>query len=369
MAGMKILTISTDNDILTEGSWTRERMIWYAGLFEEYHILLVTKAAGEETSFGNVRVYPMNFRRAIGWRPNFKVDLVSAQDPFENGLIGWRLAGKLNVSLHLQIHTDFLSHFFRNKSLKNKIRVAMSRFLLPRASQIRVVSERIKKSLLDAFKLPESKITVLPIFIDVQKIKSAPVEINLREKYPEFNFIILMASRLTEEKNIPMATGVMGAIVKMFPKTLLFIAGKGPEEENIKYQIAKYKLENNVKIEEWTNNIISYYKTADLFLLTSNYEGYGRTIVEAMAAGCPVLMTDVGLAGSIVRSGYNGAVIPVGDKKSLEREMTNMIMDRSTRINLAVSAEKTIAVFPNKDEYLEQMKKMYEKTLNYHSGL
>ncbi len=104
----------------------------------------------------------------------------------------------------------------------------------------------------------------------------------------------------------------------------------------------------------------SYYKTADLFLLTSNYEGYGRTIIEAMAAGCPVVMTDVGIAGEIIKDGYDGSVVPVGDAKKLEESLLKLIGDRVLRTNLALSAENTLRNLPGKNEYLEEIKKTWE---------
>ena len=69
-------------------------------------------------------------------------------------------------------------------------------------------------------------------------------------------------------------------------------------------------------MEPWTDDPFSYYKTADLFLLTSNYEGYGMAVVEAMAAGCPVIMTDVGLAGEVLIDKKDGLVVRSEIKKN-----------------------------------------------------
>ena len=58
---------------------------------------------------------------------------------------------------------------------------------------------------------------------------------------------------------------------------------------------------NNVIFEKWIDRetLFSYYKTVDLFLVTSLYEGYGMTLVEAQAAGCPIISTDVGVAREV----------------------------------------------------------------------
>ena len=68
-----------------------------------------------------------------------------------------------------------------------------------------------------------------------------------------------------------------------------------------KSQISKLELTESVVFKPWANRetLVSYYKTADLFLNTSFFEGYGMTLVEAKAAGCRIVSTDVGMAREI----------------------------------------------------------------------
>lgn len=268
------------------------------------------------------------------------IGLVSSQDPFETGLAAYIISKFFKIPLHLQVHTDFLGPYFEKESLLNRIRVLIAKFLIPRAACIRVVSERIKKSLLRVTRCG-LRVAVLPIFVDVKKIQEADIRADLpagkaglRKKYPQFNFIILMASRLTKEKNIGLAIEAMAEIIKKHPKTGLVIAGDGPEKENYPLLVTRYGLQNNVIIEPWTNDVISYYKTADLFLLTSNYEGYGMAVVEAMAAGCPVIMTDVGLANEVLVDKKDGLVIPVNNKEKLCEAILNLIENRGLRTAL-----------------------------------
>ena len=69
--------------------------------------------------------------------------------------------------------------------------------------------------------------------------------------------------------------------------TRIDIERSGPEQKMIKNLAQKLNVEKNVVFEDWQNDLSSYYKTAHLFLLTSNYEGYGMTLVEAIASHCP----------------------------------------------------------------------------------
>ncbi len=365
--GVKVLMIGSDRNIFKEHSEARRRIAEYGTLVEELHIVVLsTRIRNQESGIRNekislnVRVYPTNsisrwlylfdayrIAKKIIHNSSFLIhdSLITCQDPFECGFAGWCAARKFGISLQLQIHTDFLSPYFSSESLLNKIRIRIARFIIPRATRIRVVSERIKKSLVSRFTLHASRIDVLPIFTDTEKIKNAPVRIDLRKKYPQFDFIALMASRFTKEKNIPLAISAMAEVVKKYPRAGLIIVGDGPEKKNYESGIRNYELEDNIIIENWTDDLASYYKTADVFLITSDYEGYGRTAVEALAAGLPVVMTDVGIAGEFIINGENGLVVPVGDAHALADAIGRII---SGEANIRAALPK----MPTKEEYL-----------------
>ena len=348
--------LSTDKNIFVEGSEVRQRMADYGGLVEELHIVIKTKNAKLKTqNFSNVFLYPTNtkinlfyfwdaYKISSGILRNLKLlarrsfseggeirnCVITTQDPFETGWVGYLLKKKFKLPLQIQIHTDFLSPYFWRESLKNKVRVLMAQRLVKKANCLRVVSERIKNSLLSLYPKPHTlnPITVLPIVYDMDRFTNGSVKINLHTKYKKHEPIILMASRLTKEKNVGMAIKAMKDIITDYPKTLLLIVGDGPELDGLKLQVTSYKLQNYVIFESWTNDIISYYKTADFFILTSNYEGGARSPSEAIASGLPVIMTDVAPANEIVINNINGFVVPVGNSHILASRMIELIIDK-----------------------------------------
>lgn len=379
---MKVLSIGSDRSLFIRDSEAQKRIKEYGKLFDELHIVVFSGArlGNSDIELGdNIFIYPTNHRYNILylWNifliiKNFKLKIknsqndfvISCQDPFESGLAGWLASLWLKLPLHIQIHTDIFSPYFSAESFMNKVRVSLAKFLLPRAYGIRAVSERIKQSLIAQFPSYQLPITNLPIFVDIKKIQNAKIKIDLRQKYSGYDFIILMASRLTREKNIGMAVGAMAEIIKKSPiadyrlpkNPLLLIVGDGPEKEYIQSLIADYRLQNNAVIEPWTNDLISYYKSADLFLLTSNYEGYGRTIVESMAAGLPVVMTGVGLAGELLVDDLDGRVVPVGDMRALAGVVSELMKDPAKREEFGINCVKLTQKLPDKNEYMKKYK-------------
>ncbi len=324
-----LLMISTDRRIFEKDSGVRERMMEYGRGLDELHIIVFArKSAGfvEEKIGENVFVYPTQsttrFRYIfdaikIGrlilskdYQPETSDWSVSCQDPFETGLVGTSLAKQFYLPLELQIHTDIGSLYF-TYSFLNKVRIIIARYTLPKASHIRVVSTRIQKYLVDQLKIDSSIIEIRPIQVNVESLKNTPVILDLHKKYPQFKKIVLMASRLEKEKNIGFALRAWKKVSDIVSGVGLVIVGSGGEEKILKESVQKLNIEKRVIFEPWTNEISSYYKTADIFLLSSLFEGYGMTLAEANAVGCAIVSSDVGIAPEL----SNTTVCPVNDEE------------------------------------------------------
>ncbi len=322
-----LLMISTDRKIFDKGSAVRARMLGYGRDFGELHIIIFAKkSAGftEEKISENVFVYPTQSLTRFGYifdaikigrrilSKNYQlltIDYsISSQDPFETGIVGVCLAKRFSLPLELQIHTDIGSPYFVYSFL-NKIRMILARYTLPKASHVRVVSARIQKYIVERLKIDTGRIEIRPIQVDVEKLKNTPIAVDLHKKYPQFKKIVLMASRLEREKNIAFAIRVWKRVSEALSDTGLVIVGSGSEENNLKNLVRKKGLERTVVFEPWTDNLVSYYRTADVFLLTSLFEGYGMTLVEANALGCAIVSSDVGVAPEL----SNTTVCPVND--------------------------------------------------------
>jgi glycosyltransferase involved in cell wall biosynthesis len=312
--------VSTDRLILNEKSSVRARMVEYSKLYKELHIIVFSKKKIEPITIADnctiystdslVRFNYVSDACKIGKKILKKVDkealvLVSCQDVFETALVGKCLANlKKNSQLLLQIHTDLYSPYFISSkigyinALLNRIRLFISRFTIPHAQVIRVVSNRIADSLVQRG-VDKDRIIVKPIDVNVEYIKSAVPSFNLKQKYPQFKKIILMVSRIESEKNIDLAIEAMGIVKAQISDIGLVIVGSGRRLESLKRLSYKLKLEDIVVFEGWQTDLVPYYKGCDIFLNTSFYEGYGMVLKEAEAAGNKIISTDVGIAREV----------------------------------------------------------------------
>jgi len=299
---MKLLSVGTDERVFVEGSAARVRQKAYAERIGEVHCIVPTRRKSRATIDGPLSLHPVSSRLSIPFtvrRLLAETDAVTTQDPFETGLLALIGMWGRRVPLHVQVHTDFLAPEFSQLSFINRIRVLIAPFVLRRATRIRVVSERIRDSILARYRLT-MPITVLPIYVDTARFRTAAVPPELTARFGGFKTKLLVVSRLEAEKNVRLAIRSLAEATD--PDTCLIIVGSGREERRLHEKAARCGVPTRVFFEG-EKDPAEYYKLSDLVLVPSRYEGYGLVIIEALAAGTPVLSTDVGVAresGAIV---------------------------------------------------------------------
>ena len=305
--------ISTDRQIFEEGSAVRARQAAYAKDWDEVHIIvfsLLPASSSEAVVSPNCWAYSTRSRSKLFY-PFDAIKLgrfiiekrgiteMTCQDASLTAMAGLSLKKRFGLPLEIQIHEDIGSPNYPF-TVTNKIRKALALSYVRKADMVRVVSERIKTYLVESVGIEASKIAVRPIAVDIDMIKNAPIipGADLHVKYPQFDRIILAASRLEKEKGVALAIRAFGEAVRKLPKAGLVVVGRGSQRGKLESAAAQLGLTRSVVFEPWADRatLTSYYKTADLFLNASLFEGYGMAIVEALAVGCPVVSTDVGVA-------------------------------------------------------------------------
>jgi glycosyltransferase involved in cell wall biosynthesis len=363
---MDALTISLGRNILERGSRERERMRSYAKHLGALHIIVLTRKVHgyhEVQHEEQLYVYPTNSssRFLMLWdalRIAMKIArhdrplplVISAQDPLEIGWLSWLLSWMQNTRLHIQVHGDyFSSNGWVGHSPLKWIRRAGALFLLRRAPSIRVVSERIRASLL-ARGVESERITVLPIRPELEMFLSTS---HIVRDTPPYTF--LYVGRLAPEKDIPRMLRAFALVHREYPQTKFRIVGEGSEKRSIESLIALHTLQDSVTIKPWTENVPSEMAEADIFLLASRHEAYALTLVEALAVGIPVVTTDVGCVGEVVKHGVHGIVVQGDDTQAYATAMKEMIENVELRKSCSQEGKKTARVLA------EQTGEMYAR--------
>jgi glycosyltransferase involved in cell wall biosynthesis len=314
-------------------------------LFIFCSLFLEAPASGSTTPFtigSNITVYPLTVhakflmafsavRAALRIVKQEKLDkktlVLSAQDPFEVGIISLIISLLLHVPLHVQIHVDFFNKFYKYESARNYIQNLLSHIVIRAAKELRVVSPRIKKYL-HAHGVPAEKISFIPVYADLVHVREHVPQQNLRAQYPEFKTIILIAARLTLQKNFTCALHAFEEVCRTHKDVGLVIVGSGPEDATIKRLTEELHLQNNIRRIPWSPSVTDFMKTSDIFCMSSNYEGYPLAIFEASASGAAIAMTDVGCAHDYIVNEKTGLVVEANDPHALAMALNRLIEGR-----------------------------------------
>jgi glycosyltransferase involved in cell wall biosynthesis len=292
---MNVLSIGSDRSLFRPGSDSAVRHIAYGRHFVRLDIIVFSLASQKlspTTLSNDVHVYPTASRSRLFYiwdalriaRKLARPDVITVQDPFESGIAGVCIASWYKAPLHVQVHTDLYAPAFASSFL-DRIRLRLASFVFRRATRIRAVSERVRRSI--AERHSAASISSLPIFVDIARYQDAKPG-DLTARFAHFKKRVLVVSRLQKEKDVALA--IRSFAIAAPDDACLIIVGDGSERRALE------KIATPNTFFEGEQDAAPYYATADLVLVTSAYEGYGRTIIEALAAGKPVLSRDVGIA-------------------------------------------------------------------------
>lgn len=172
-------------------------------------------------------------------------------------------------------------------------------FMLNRVAAITVTGNRSKEFLRnDGIK--NVPIYILPNSIDIehfQKIKT------------DKTYDILSLGRLSPEKELLILLKIIEKLKDDNSSIKCAIAGQGPEASNLKESIKQMGLENNVSLLGYVDDIVTFYNSGKIFVLTSSTEGLPRSVLEAMACGIPCVASRVGDMEDAIAHGTNGYLI------------------------------------------------------------
>ena len=282
-----------------------------------------------------------------------KIDVVHTHNtqPFVDGTIGALLSGVKTI-----VHTDHARDF------PDKLRYMVAERIASHfAYRVVGVSEHTSMNLRKYEKIPSGKIVTIyngvdrkkfDIYIDKQQKRA---ELGIRGSGP----VIGLGVRLSKQKGITYLLKAMPAIIPQFPEIMLVLAGEGPLEEDLRQETRALGIENHVLFIGPRLDIPDLLKLYDIYVLPSLWEGLPMVLLEAMAAGCPIIATDVGGVSIAVRHGVNGTLVKPEDPETLAKEIIRLLHDRDIRQLYADNGRKIFEEHFSAEAMTRQYERLY----------
>jgi glycosyltransferase involved in cell wall biosynthesis len=179
-----------------------------------------------------------------------------------------------------------------------------------------------------------SSIRIMPNWVDLRRF-AAPPKSTLRQElgWPADKKVVLFLHRLAERKGAhyiaPIAREVLARYPEPVAEVRFVVAGDGPYREKLEEDIHSPGLQEHFQLAGWVPNrkAIKYLAAADVYMMPSTEEGFPRTLIEAMAAGCPFTATDVGGVRDILTPEQAQLMVEVGDVQGMAASIVRLLTD------------------------------------------
>ena len=154
---------------------------------------------------------------------------------------------------------------------------------------------------------------------------------------------VAFAGRLTAQKSLWRALEAVAAV----PGVQLVLAGEGPDREALERRARELAIEGRVRFlgPQPRARVVELFRAADATILSSSWENFPHTVVEALAVGTPVLAMEAGGVAEVVQDGVNGILVRAGDTRALADAVRRFFADDELRERLRAAAAPSVAAY------------------------
>jgi glycosyltransferase involved in cell wall biosynthesis len=228
------------------------------------------------------------------------------------------------------------------------------------------VAESVRQALVRNEGLPPERIQIVHNGISLEPMANWSADRrNVRRELgvSDDTFLVLQVARLDPIKDHKTAIRAVARAAELNPRIYLAIVGDGREKAAIEQEVQSHSLGDRIKMLGQRNDVTRLLAVADAFLLTSVSEGLPVTIIEAMAAGLPVVATGVGGVTELVSDGASGLLAPAGDAEGLARALVKLASDAKLRNELTSRAKREAETDFSEDRMILDYDRIYQEML------
>ncbi|HPL95297.1 MAG TPA: glycosyltransferase family 4 protein [bacterium] len=299
-----------------------------------------------------------------------KIDLIIAQDPFIFALAGWWLKKKYKIKLLIHFHGDFWQNpQWLQEKWYNIFLLFLSYYTVKKADAIRVVSAGIKQKLIRRG-IGAQKITVISTPVNLRLFLMADTKQNqlIKQKFGlvSEDKIILFVGRLEPEKNLLWFLDVFNEVIKHEQYAKFLIIGTGGERNKIIKKIKFLNLTNKIILIGGISHaeLPIYYHLANVLVLPSTSESFGKVLVEAGAAAIPCVASATTGAKEIIKDNKTGFLVPINNLEEMKNKILTVLADKELQKKMGQTAQNFVKENFSREILIKKIIYLWSKTIN-----
>jgi glycosyltransferase involved in cell wall biosynthesis len=276
-------------------------------------------------------------------------DVVVAFLSYAGPLIAARLSHR-GAKVIFSIQTPFAPFlddpdFPWGRPLNRAVFTAGMAVALRAADAVVVTSRGIADEVSATFRVPADRVSIIHNPIDLARIRAQSREAVSDDILPPFDGVtVVAAGRLAAVKNFPLLFEAFSRVRATMPARLIVLGG-GELDASLRARVHELGLDDSVHLLGFQANPWKFMARADIFAMTSRYEGFGNVLIEAMALGLPVVATSSAGPREIVRHGENGLVVDAHEPEPIAAALMQILRNRDLHRRLAEGARITAEAF------------------------
>ncbi|HWC14342.1 MAG TPA: glycosyltransferase family 4 protein [Actinomycetota bacterium] len=299
------------------------------------------------------------FRAIHGILRDQQVDVVHTHSS-KAGVIG-RISARLH-RVPAIVHTSHGLPINPDMGRGQRIALLMAERASARVShRVIAVSRATSRELLHLKLARSEQIEIIPSGVAIGRFASADrAEARRLLELPDDALVVGWVGRHFEQKRPQHVIEVARRVVERVPRAMFVLIGDGPLLERSR---AAASGDRRIRVVGHRSDVDRLYAAFDLFLLASAWEGLPRTVLEAQAAGVPVVATDVNGVREAVRPGETGYLAPAGDIDQLAERVSRLLENGEERVRLSENAKRTIDAEYSEEHTIAATARLYEDLL------
>lgn len=276
------------------------------------------------------------FYRLINLIRAHPVDLLHIHNPF-SAILGRVMARFVKlpviVTIHLATYTGIRTSNWRSR-IRCRLFITIETITnCWMKDRLIFVSNQLRDEALTFGVIQAKQAIVIENGVDLRPYQNPPNRAILRNEIGEMQdtIVICTVGRLVEQKGIDLLLKAIGQLPQYDQKISVWLIGDGPQRHDLEQMVIDLKIANRIKFLGFRDDVAQLLMVSDIFGLTSRYEALPLVLIEALAAGLPCVVTDVGENTRMVKAGENGWVIPIEDPEAIANALDSLIRNPDMR--------------------------------------